>query len=55
MPVPFDFALYQLGQRLGVPPWALEDAPLDWLIRCLEFSRMEASVKVKRDGSPPRH
>lgn len=43
--VPFTYALDQLARRWNVPPWALEDAPLDWLVRGLEFARMEGSVK----------
>ena len=54
-PVPFDYALWQLGQRMGVPPWVFEGHPIDappteWVIRCLEFARMENSVTVKRSG-----
>lgn len=41
---------------MGVPPWVLEGHPLDkppveWVVRCLEFNRMEQSVtttKAKR-------
>jgi hypothetical protein len=49
-PVPFDYALWQLGIRMGVPAWVFEGYPVDappaeWVIRSLEFQRMEASVK----------
>jgi len=52
-PVPFDYSLYRKAQRIGVPPWVLEGYPLDrppveWVIRCLDFAAMEASVKVIR-------
>lgn len=48
--VPFDYALWHLGMRMGVPAWVFEGYPIDapppeWVIRCLEFSRMEQSVK----------
>lgn len=55
--VPFDYALFQLAGRFGVPPWVFEgypvhEPPAEWVIRAMEFARMEASVKVKRsDGS----
>jgi hypothetical protein len=53
-PVPIDYALWQLGIRMGVPAWVFEGHPIDqppveWVIRSLEFSRMEASAsKVTR-------
>lgn len=52
-PVPFDYSLYRKAQRLGVPPWVLEGyrldrPPVDWVIRCLEYAALEASVQVKR-------
>lgn len=48
-PVPFDYALWRLGLRMGVPPWVLEGYPADqppveWVVRALEFNRMEQSV-----------
>lgn len=51
-PVPFDYALWKLGIRMGVPAWVFEGYPIDappveWVIRALEFSRMESSVTVK--------
>jgi hypothetical protein len=38
---------------MGVPPWLFEgypadEPPVEWVIRSLEFARMESSVKVKR-------
>lgn len=53
--MPLDFALWRLGIRMGVPAWVFEgypadQPPLEWVIRSLEFARMEASVKVKRSG-----
>ena len=52
-PLPFDYALWLTGIRMGVPAWVLEGHPADrppvaWVIRSLEFSRMEASVSVTR-------
>ena len=52
-PVPFDYALWRLAQRMSVPPWVLEGHPLDqppveWVVRCLEFARMESSVTTKK-------
>jgi len=46
--VPFVYALDALAQRWGIAPWALEEAPLDWIIRGLEFERLEGSTKVTR-------
>ena len=51
--VPIDYALWQLGIRMGVPAWVFEGYPIDappteWVIRSLEFSRMEASASKKR-------
>ena len=54
--VPFDYALWRLALRMGIPPWvleghALDKPPVEWVARCLEFHRMEQSVtttKVKR-------
>jgi hypothetical protein len=31
-----------------VAPWALEQAPAEWLLRGLEFQRLEGSVKVTK-------
>lgn len=42
--VPFTYVLDALAQRWGIPPWVLEDAPIDWLIRGLEFLRIEGPV-----------
>lgn len=55
MAVPFDFYLYRLAQRHGVQPWVFEGYPPDqpplvWLVRVLEFARMEGSVKVSSSG-----
>jgi hypothetical protein len=52
-PVPYDYALWQLGIRMGVPAWVFEGHPIDrppveWVIRSTEFARMEASVTRKR-------
>ena len=52
-PVPSDYALWQLGIRMGVPAWVFEGYPIDqppieWVIRSLEFSRMEASVTTRK-------
>lgn len=48
--VPFLYALDQLAQRWHVHPAELERDP-DWLVRGLEFMRLESSVKVsKRRG-----
>lgn len=51
-PVPIDYALWLLGIRMGVPAWVFEGHPADqppveWVIRSLEFARMEASVSKK--------
>ena len=43
--IPFNYALDLLAQRWHIAPWQLEDAPVEWLIRGLEYERMEASVK----------
>jgi hypothetical protein len=48
--VPNDYALWLLGIRMGVPAWVFEGHPIDsppveWVIRSLEFARMEASAK----------
>jgi hypothetical protein len=53
-PVPYDYALWQLGIRMGVPAWAFEGYPIDqppveWVIRSTEYARMEASV-VRKHG-----
>jgi hypothetical protein len=36
---------------MGIPPWVFEGYPIDqpptvWVIRCLEYSRMESSVRT---------
>lgn len=47
--IPGSYAIDKLAQRWSVPPWELEAAPdPDWLIRGLEFQRIEA-VKVTED------
>lgn len=52
--IPFRFALWRLAQGMSIPPWVLAgrptDAPgADWLYLCLEFARMESSVRVRRE------
>ena len=48
--VPFHYVLEYLARRWHIAPWELEDAPIDWLIRGLEYQSLEASVEVKRNG-----
>lgn len=55
--MPSDFAQYRLAREMGVPPWVFEGYPLDepplqWVIRCFEFSAMENSVRVTRQTRP---
>lgn len=50
---PFDYVLWLTGIRMGVPAWVLEGHPADkppieWVIRSLEFTRMEQAVTVTR-------
>lgn len=51
--VPFDYALAQTARRYGVPPWVLEGYPADspplaWVVRIVEFARLEGQVTVHR-------
>lgn len=51
--VPFDYSLFRLAQKMNVPPWVMEGyaadrPPLLWLVRVVEFNRMENSVRVRR-------
>jgi hypothetical protein len=51
MPVPYRYTLYKLAPRAGVPAWVLEGyetdrPPVEWVIRVLEYARLEASVSV---------
>jgi hypothetical protein len=51
--VPFDYSLYRLAQKVGTFPWVFEGHPPDrppllWLVRILEFHRMESSISVRR-------
>ena len=53
--VPFDYSLYRLAQKAGTVPWVFEGYPADqppllWLVRILEFHRMESSVSVRQHG-----
>ena len=53
--VPFDYSLYRLSIRTGVPAWVYEGYPRDeppllWLVRIVEFDRMESSVSVRSGG-----
>jgi hypothetical protein len=47
-PIPYVYALDQLARRWSIPPWELEAAPAEWLLRGLAFIRTEASVKVSK-------
>jgi hypothetical protein len=51
--VPFDYQLLLTARSVGIPPWVLEGYPLDappveWVIRVLEFARLERGVTVSR-------
>lgn len=46
--IPYLYALDQLARRWSTRPDLLEEMDTDWLLRGLEFQRLEASVKVKR-------
>lgn len=53
--VPFNYRLYRLARSHGLAPWVFDGDPPDrpsllWLIRILEYARMEASVKVSSSG-----
>jgi hypothetical protein len=43
--VPFDYVLEQLAERWHVPPWVVEEAPVEWVLRTLEYRRLEGSVR----------
>jgi len=47
--VPYVYVVEMLARRWNVPPWVLESDEADplWIIRGLEFIRMETSVKVR--------
>lgn len=47
--MPSVYVIETLARRWGVPPWVLESEDADplWIIRGLEFLRMESSVKVR--------
>ena len=54
--VPSDYSLWRMALRLGVPPWVFEGYPLDeppieWIVRILEFHSVEQSVKVRRGNA----
>ena len=49
-PVPLEYALDALAQRWGVAPWELEEAPGEWVLRGLEFMRIESSVTTRKAG-----
>ena len=44
--VPYDYAIDALAKRWHVHPSVIEDGDVLWLIRGLEFLRLEASVRV---------
>lgn len=46
--IPYLYAIEQLARRWHTRPDLIETMDPEWLIRGLEFMRMEASVKVKR-------
>lgn len=46
--VPFTYALDQLARRWSTRPDLLEDMDPEWLMRGLEFMRLEGSVKVSK-------
>jgi hypothetical protein len=48
--IPLIYALDQLAQRWSTSPDVLEDMDPEWLIRGLEFMRLEGAVKVTKGG-----
>jgi hypothetical protein len=51
--VPFDYQLLLTARSVGIPPWVLEGYPIDqppveWIARLLEFSHLERGVNVTR-------
>ena len=40
------YIVLDLAREWGVPPWELESAPIEWLVRGLTLSRIRSSVKV---------
>ena len=48
--MPLEYALDALAQRWGVAPWQLEEAPGEWVLRGLEFMRIESSVTTRKAG-----
>lgn len=61
-PIPFDYGLYLAARRQNVPVWVLEGYPIDqppllWIVRILEYARLEASATGTREygaGMEPR-
>lgn len=45
--VPFNYVLLEIAREWGVAPWVIEDddRALDWLLRTIEFRRLEGSVR----------
>ncbi len=47
--IPFRYALDLLERRYGQAPGSAATWPADDLLRALQYQRMEASVKVRRE------
>jgi hypothetical protein len=48
MPVPDWYPLISLAREWNVPPWELEDAPVEWLARGLFITRLNANTTVSK-------
>ena len=49
MSVPDWYPLIALAREWNVPPWALEEAPVEWLIRGLYITRFHARTTVSKE------
>lgn len=48
--VPDDYYVWKAAQSCGVPPWVMEDAPLEWLNKALTY---EMAVSIAENTKVP--
>lgn len=44
-PVPAWYPVFQVAREAGITPWALEEAPAEWVARLFEIHRIRSSIK----------
>lgn len=53
IPCPQEYADILIGERFGIPPWSIDDAPADSYARYMRIMGLEGEIKSALMGLEP--